>query len=99
MILKGSLGKTLVGSQMGGEKQEDLHTVNENEFSGVYGGELNKHLTQEGGTGASHDGAEEKGFSLQGKDYEGPENMHPDKLGVRNPDDITGSHTEVPHKN
>ena len=60
----------------------------EGETKGVFGGEM-KHLSVEKGSSASSGGSEEKGFSLSGTSYAGPENMKPTNDGVCNPDDIS----------
>ena len=89
---KGSLGKNYQGTFAGGEGPVlGMDSKIEPEPKGPFGGEM-KHLdTMSGGPQHDqYDGAEEKGFSLQGAGYRGPENMTPNDQGVHNNFDING---------
>ena len=88
---KGGLDKSYEGTFSGGQGPVlGLSFDGEAETKGLLNGEFKKLSMEKGSTRDARDGSEEKGFSLSGKGYAGPENWTPTNLGTRNPDDVEG---------
>lgn len=92
-----SLSKNLAGEQFGGEGT-DLRSVSTGEENTQHGGETQGQRIVSGGPQHdSYDGTEEKGFSLSGAGYAGPQNFKPKDEGECNPDKMWNDSREVPN--